>query len=165
MAEPVSAAIGIGANLGDRRQTIAEAVRAIGRISGVELDEVAEPVETEAVLLNEDAVPQPDFMNTVCVVQTTLTPRRLLGQLQEIETSFGRPSVAERERWAPRVLDLDLLLYSGNTVDMRDLQVPHPRMTERWFVLKPLADIAPGWVVPGTGRTVTSWLSEVEQHA
>ncbi len=95
-------------------------------------------------------VEQPDFVNAVAALLTTLPPRDLLIQLQGIERRAGR----ERDgtRWGPRVLDLDLLVYSGARIDEPGLSVPHPGIAERNFVLLPLGEIAPDLVVPGLGR-------------
>ena len=95
-------------------------------------------------------VEQPDFVNAVAAMLTTLQPGDLLAELQEIERRQGR----ERNgtRWGPRVLDLDLLVYSGVSVDEPGLTVPHPGIAERNFVLLPLGEIAPDLVIPGLGR-------------
>jgi len=93
------------------------------------------------------------YLNTAAVLETSLSPKNLLAGLLEIERALGRDRAAG-ERWGPRVIDLDLLLYGGLTLDEPGLQVPHPRMHERAFVLVPLAEVARDWAVPGTGRTV-----------
>ncbi|KAA0254628.1 2-amino-4-hydroxy-6-hydroxymethyldihydropteridine diphosphokinase [Acidobacteria bacterium ACD] len=100
---------------------------------------------------------QPDFWNAVAVGRTRLPARALLARLLRLERSLGRRRRGA-DRNGPRVLDLDLLLYGGATLDDRPLRVPHPRLFERRFVLAPLAELAPGWVVPGTGRSVASLL-------
>ena len=95
-------------------------------------------------------IEQPDFVNAVAALLTTRPPGDLLAELQEIERRQGR----ERDgtRWGPRVLDLDLLVYSGVSVDEPGLTVPHPGIAERNFVLLPLGEIAPDLVIPGLGR-------------
>ena len=127
--------IGLGANLGDARQTIAAAIQTLRESSGV-------LALRQAPLYSSDPVDAqgPIFINTVVVVDTTLDPLPLLDLLQAIEHEHGR----ERPyRNAPRTLDLDLLLYGAQTIDTPRLSVPHPRMHQRAFVLRPLQDLAP----------------------
>lgn len=128
--------IGLGANLGDARQTIAAAIQALRESSGV-------LALRQAPLYSSDPVDAqgPVFINTVVAVDTTLDPLPLLDLLQAIEQEHGR----ERPyRNAPRTLDLDLLLYGAQTINTPRLSVPHPRMHQRAFVLRPLQDLAPG---------------------
>lgn len=94
-------------------------------------------------------VPQGDFLNAVLVLDTIRGPGPLLAELLAIETTAGR---VRREQWGPRILDLDLLLYGDAVIDAPGLQVPHPRMHQRRFVLAPLAEVWPDAVVPGKGR-------------
>jgi 2-amino-4-hydroxy-6-hydroxymethyldihydropteridine diphosphokinase len=127
--------IGLGANLGDARQTIAAAIQTLRESSGV-------LALRQAPLYTSDPVDAqgPVFINTVVAVDTTLDPLPLLDLLQAIEQEHGR----ERPyRNAPRTLDLDLLLYGTLTIDTPRLSVPHPRMHQRAFVLRPLQDLAP----------------------
>jgi 2-amino-4-hydroxy-6-hydroxymethyldihydropteridine diphosphokinase len=141
--------VGVGANLGDRRATIEAAVAALpGVVAVSELRETA-PV---------GVVDQPAFLNGAVALETELSPRELLETLLEVERSLGR----ERgERWGPRTIDLDLLLYGEETLDEPGLTVPHPRLHERRFALEPLAELDPGLVVPGRGR-VRELLSELD---
>lgn len=128
--------IGLGANLGDARQTIAAAIQTLRDSSGV-------LALRQAPLYSSDPVDAqgPVFINTVVAVDTTLDPLPLLDLLQAIEQAHGR----ERPyRNAPRTLDLDLLLYGAQTINTPRLSVPHPRMHQRAFVLRPLQDLAPG---------------------
>lgn len=97
----------------------------------------------------ESAIQQPDYINAVVEVETGLLPETLLAALQEIEQAHGR--VRTGERWGPRPLDLDILLYGGRQIHSPNLQIPHPRMTERAFVLYPLHEIAAGLEIPGCG--------------
>lgn len=92
--------------------------------------------------------PQDHYLNAVAVIQTVLGPRPLLDRCLDIERSVGR---VQRERWGPRLIDLDILLYSDAVIDAPGLRVPHPRMTERRFVLAPLAEVWPGAEIPGHG--------------
>lgn len=132
---PVSAWIGLGANLGDRLATLRTALSAMGALPGTRVQGVSSLYGSAPV----DAG-GPDYLNAVAQVQTTLAPHALLAQLQAIEQAAGR----ERPyRNAPRTLDLDLLLYGTQHIATPDLTVPHPRMFERAFVLQPLAELAP----------------------
>lgn len=98
-------------------------------------------------------IEQPDYVNAAVAMLTQLSARNFLNELQKIEARRGR----ERDdvRWGPRVLDLDLLVFAGETIDQPDLKVPHPGIAERNFVLLPLREIAPGLVIPGLGRLVS----------
>ena len=96
-------------------------------------------------------IPQPDYVNAVAVVATSLGPRALLARLHAIERHHKRRRDATTLRNAPRTLDLDLLLYGALRMHVADLVVPHPRMHERAFVLKPLTDVAPAVTIPGRG--------------
>jgi 2-amino-4-hydroxy-6-hydroxymethyldihydropteridine diphosphokinase len=138
--------VALGANLGPRELTIQRAVNLLGTAAGVELAEQSALRETEPV----GVVDQPRFLNGVVAVDTTLSPRELLDTLLRIERELGR--TREGERWGPRTIDLDLLVYGSDTVDEPGLRVPHPRLHERRFVLEPLAELAPDLEVPGVGR-------------
>jgi 2-amino-4-hydroxy-6-hydroxymethyldihydropteridine diphosphokinase len=146
--------LGLGANLGDRERTLLVAVDALDAEEGIEVVEVSTLRETDPVGVGE----QPPFLNGVVAVDTTLPARELLDRLLRLEQRFGRVRVAGEH--APRTLDLDLLLYDDETIDEPGLTVPHPRMHERRFVLEPLAELAPGLLVPGLGP-VESLLSGV----
>jgi 2-amino-4-hydroxy-6-hydroxymethyldihydropteridine diphosphokinase len=98
---------------------------------------------------------QPDYCNAVCAITTRWPPAMLLGALQGIEDAAGRKRGGER--WGPRLLDLDLLLYDALVVDTPSLKLPHPQMHLRNFVLAPLADLAPALVVPGHGKVIDLW--------
>lgn len=139
-------ALGLGSNLGDRRAHLAfgrrRATRWVDRLRCSSLYET-EPRERPD---------QPPFLNACCVGVTTLPAEALLERCREIERTAGRGPGGER--FGPRTLDLDLLLYGDRIIDTRRLRVPHPRMTERAFVLVPLAEIASDWVHPVKGLTV-----------
>lgn len=104
---------------------------------------------------------QPDFINAVACLETELGPHALLSALQGIEQQHGRRR--DGPRWGPRTLDLDLLLYDQRVIDEEQLQVPHPRMTERAFVLGPMAELAPDWEIPGRG-TVQTLLDALQEQ-
>jgi 2-amino-4-hydroxy-6-hydroxymethyldihydropteridine diphosphokinase len=103
--------------------------------------------------------PQPDYLNGCATVKTSLRALDLLTILQAIETDFGR---VRREVWGARTLDLDLLLYDNLIVDLPTLQIPHPRMLERAFVLIPLAEIAPDWREPKSGESIATLCNKLE---
>ncbi len=137
--------VGLGANLGDRERTLSAAVDALGTQEGIEVVAVSRLRETDPVGVGE----QPRFLNGVAALDTTLAARELLGRLLALEQRFGRIRVPGEH--GPRTLDLDLLLYGDEEIDEPGLTVPHARLHERRFVLEPLAELAPGLVVPGRG--------------
>ena len=146
--------VGIGANLGPREETLRRAVDLLGRADGVEVVGVSELRETDPV----GVVDQPPFLNGAVSVETTLSPRALLDLLLEVERSLGR---VRGERWGPRVVDLDLLVYGIEVLDEPGLHVPHPRLHERRFALEPLADLNPELEIPGRG-TVSALLAALD---
>lgn len=134
-ARPVSAYVALGANLGDARRTVRQAVQDLGRLPQTRLVRVSSLYRTAPVDSSG-----PDYINAVAEVVTSLTPHALLAELQRLELAAGR----ERPYLnAPRTLDLDILLYDDLTLDSPTLTIPHPRMATRAFVLVPLAEIAP----------------------
>ena len=139
----VRAYVGLGANLGDSVAAIQSALKAIAQLPQTELVE-ASPLYRSAPV---DAG-GPDYTNAVAAIATRLQADELLTRLQSIETAHGRERPFVN---APRSLDLDLLLYAGEVIESPRLRVPHPRMHERAFVLRPLADLAPHLVIPGRG--------------
>jgi 2-amino-4-hydroxy-6-hydroxymethyldihydropteridine diphosphokinase len=140
-----TAYVGLGANIGPREVTLLRAVDMLGAADGVDVVAVSQLRETEPV----GVVDQPRFLNGAVRVETTLPPRALLDLLLEIERTLGR---VRDERWGPRTVDLDLLVYGRETVDEPGLRVPHPRLQERAFALEPLAELDPELDVPGLGR-------------
>jgi 2-amino-4-hydroxy-6-hydroxymethyldihydropteridine diphosphokinase len=137
--------VGLGANLGPREETLRRAVELIDRTPGVDVLAVSELRETEPV----GAVDQPPFLNGAVALETSLSARELLDLLLDVERELGR---VRNERWGPRLVDLDLLLYGAETIDEPGLRVPHPRLHERRFALEPLAELDPDLVIPGRGR-------------
>lgn len=137
--------VGLGANLGERERTLREAIAALAAEDGIEVVAVSALRETEPVGVGE----QPRFLNGAVALDTTLEARELLDRLLAVEERFGRVRVPGEH--GPRTLDLDLLLYGVEQIDEPELTVPHPRLHERHFVLEPLAELAPGLVVPGRG--------------
>jgi 2-amino-4-hydroxy-6-hydroxymethyldihydropteridine diphosphokinase len=132
--------VGMGANLGDARSTLAAAAEALAGLG--EVRAVSPLYETDPVGLED----QPVFLNGAVALATRLGPHELLDGLLAIEARFGRERMV---RWGPRTLDLDLLAMDGVELDDERLTVPHPRLEEREFALRPLADVAPGLVVGG----------------
>jgi 2-amino-4-hydroxy-6-hydroxymethyldihydropteridine diphosphokinase len=128
--------VGVGANLGDRWATIRGALAALARAPGITTLETSAVYETAPVGILD----QPPFLNLVAGVETTLTPEALLAVLLELERAAGRRREQER-RWGPRTLDLDLLLFEGETRAGPTLILPHPRMWERAFVTVPLREL------------------------
>lgn len=146
MMPVIQACIGLGANLGDAADTLRKAVEALDHREGINVREVSRFYRTPA-WGRED---QPDFINAVALLETSLTPRALLERLLAVETEFGRHR-PDGERWGPRTLDLDLLLYGDVVIDEPGLRVPHPHLHERAFALVPLLDVLPEARIPGYG--------------
>ena len=132
--------VGVGANLGDREATIRTALDALPGVVAVSALRETDPV---------GVADQPPFLNGAAALETELAARELLETLLAVERELGR----ERgERWGPRTIDLDLLLYGNETIDEPGLTVPHPRLHERRFALEPLVDLDPELVIAGRGR-------------
>jgi 2-amino-4-hydroxy-6-hydroxymethyldihydropteridine diphosphokinase len=131
--------LGLGSNLGDRLAFLQLAVEGLAARAGTVVA-VSAVYETEPV----GGPPQPDYLNAAIALDTTLSARELLGVAKALEAEAGREP---GERWAPRTLDIDVLMVGDERVDEPDLVVPHPRIHQRAFVLAPLADVAPGLVV------------------
>lgn len=128
--------LSIGSNIGDRLYYLEEAVRMLDARSGTSVSAVSSIYETTPVGFTEQA----DFLNLVCRVETELGAQALLLACQEIEQELGR---VREVRWGPRTVDLDILLYNNENIEMENLTIPHPRMQERAFVLIPLLEIEP----------------------
>jgi 2-amino-4-hydroxy-6-hydroxymethyldihydropteridine diphosphokinase len=146
--------VGLGANLGDREATLRRAVELLRAARGVEVVAVSSLRETEPV----GVVDQPRFLNGAVALETELSPRELLETLLAVERDLGR--VRGGERWGPRTVDLDLLVYGDLVVDEHGLHVPHPRLHERAFALEPLAELDPTLEIPGRGK-VSALLAEL----
>jgi len=146
LTSPTGAHVGLGSNLGDREATLRGALDQLAGADGVQVVAVSTLRETEPVGPVTD---QPAFLNGVVEVETSLTARELLALLLAVEAEFGRTRTGPRG--GPRTLDLDLLLFGDERIDEPDLQVPHPRLGERAFVLEPLAEL--GWTPPAQGYT------------
>ena len=137
MIEFITAYLGLGSNLGDRQLMIESAFKALDHVENIKLVSTSHLHETEPIGPGMQGL----YLNAAIKIQTTLRPRQLLETILEIERSLGRDR-AQEERWGPRTLDIDLLLYGDLVLDEQGLQIPHPMMQERGFVLIPLAEIA-----------------------
>ncbi len=146
--------IGIGSNEGDRLQAISDAVKILGATEGIRVVQMATIIETEPV----GGPPQGPYLNTVVEVDASLSPPALFAALKAIERRLGRSPSGER--WGPRPMDLDLLLYDDLVLTSVDLEIPHPRLHERRFVLEPLTQLAPDLIHPRLKRTTTELLTE-----
>ena len=135
--------VGLGSNLGEREATLWKALEGLGATERIEVVAVSSFRETDPV----GVVDQPRFVNAAAALETSLPPRELLERLLDVERSLGRDRAVE-ERWGPRTVDLDLLLYGGESIDEPGLEVPHPRLTERAFVLEPLLELDPNLRLP-----------------
>lgn len=149
-----TAYIGLGSNVGDREKYLKSAIAVLGSIGTV--GPVSGLYATEPV----GPISQPDFLNAVLKLRTALSPEALLAELLRIEQENGRDRASVPPK-GPRTLDLDLLSYDGLVLDTSPLRLPHPAIAERRFVLVPLAEIAPEWRHPATGKSATQLLKEL----
>ena len=131
----VQAYLGLGSNIGDRKQQLLKAIDLIGNIKGIKVTKQSSIYETAPIGYTD----QPNFLNLCLEIETELSPQQLLKHCLDIEQQLHR---VREIRWGPRTLDLDILLYSDNIIETDNLSIPHPRMQERAFVLIPLNDIA-----------------------
>ena len=146
--------VGVGSNLGDRWGRLAHAARELRATAGVALVQASRVYDAAPI-----GPPQPRYLNAVLELETSLPALDVLDLVQEVERTGGR--VRGPERWGPRTLDLDLLLYGEAVVRVPRLVVPHPGLAVRRFVLAPLGELCPERTVPGTGRTVAQLLALV----
>ncbi len=156
MDAPVTVYLGLGSNLGDRRAALSDALSRLHAAPGLTLTACSSVYETEPWGVAD----QPAFLNLAAGFATTLPPAALLTACQSVEAKVGRTPTY---RWGPRTIDVDILLYGGQAIslDNPDLQIPHPRLRERAFVLAPLAEIAAYVKTPPDGATVGELLEQV----
>ncbi len=148
--------IAAGSNLGEREMMLEQAFRALAAVSGLKPLRTAAVYETVPV----GEIPQGHFLNTVWQFETSLAPEDLLQVLLACEKRLGR---VRTEKNAPRTIDLDLAAYEDRIVAADGLTLPHPRLHERWFVLKPLCDLAPDWVHPVQHQSALELLKKIEE--
>ncbi|MEB3885996.1 2-amino-4-hydroxy-6-hydroxymethyldihydropteridine diphosphokinase [Lyngbya sp. CCY1209] len=147
-------AIAMGSNLGDSHRTLEKALKTIDQTPGITVKAYSSWYKTAPI-----GPSQPDFLNGCALLEVQLTPQELLQTLLDIEDQFGR---VRQERWGPRTLDLDVLLFGDLILETPELQIPHPRMTDRAFVLVPLAEIAPDWIEPVSGKAISQLVKQVD---
>ena len=153
-AEPVSVYLGLGSNVGDRKENLDKAISFLSQRLRVE--KVSSVYDTTP----EDNPDQPRFLNMVGHAYTTLEPQALLALVKGIEAKLGRVPTT---RYSPRTMDIDILFYGKQVIESPTLTVPHARISERAFVLVPLNEIAPELVHPVSGKTVKQMLAELKQ--
>lgn len=152
---PATAYIALGANLGDRRANIESALEKLRQTPNLTLQKISTLIENAAMGGPADS---PPFLNGAAEIQTTLSAAQLLTRLLEIEKEIGR---VRREKWGPRLIDLDLLLYDNQIISEPNLTLPHPLLHVRRFVLEPLAQIAPELVHPVLHKTIRALLGQL----
>ncbi|MDO8462519.1 MAG: 2-amino-4-hydroxy-6-hydroxymethyldihydropteridine diphosphokinase [Deltaproteobacteria bacterium] len=158
-----TAFIGIGSNLGDRISLCQQATQKIAALPKTDLIQQSPLYETEPVVLpHQQKEKEPWFINGVVQIETNFEAKELLKNLQEIEGQMGR---LRTDRWAPRIIDLDLLFFDSVVSSAPNLTLPHPEITKRRFVLQPLADIAPDWEHPLVKKLVRTLLKELEDRS
>ncbi|MEB3828269.1 2-amino-4-hydroxy-6-hydroxymethyldihydropteridine diphosphokinase [Phormidium sp. CCY1219] len=146
--------IALGSNLGDSLATLEDALNTLEALPGITLKARSRWYKTAPI-----GPSQPDYLNGCALLDVTLSPQELLATLLAVENQFGR---VREERWGPRTLDLDVILFGDLILDSPELQIPHPRMRERAFVLVPLAEIAPDWIEPVSQLTISELLQKVD---
>lgn len=150
----ITAYLSLGSNMGNRQRNLEDALSLIKNYQGIKLEKISSFYETEPV----GYVDQDWFLNAVVEIATDLTPQELLGVVGEIEEELGRVRTI---RWGPRTIDVDILFYGGKMVVEENLEIPHPRIQERAFVLKPLGELAPYLIHPYYGQTVEELLGNL----
>ncbi|PSN20084.1 2-amino-4-hydroxy-6-hydroxymethyldihydropteridine diphosphokinase [filamentous cyanobacterium CCP5] len=148
------AAIALGSNLGDSPQILRDALKILDGHRDIQVIAQSRIYRTAPV-----GPPQPDIYNSCALLSTRLRPPELMQELLRVEQIFGR---VRREKWGPRSLDLDLLLFDQRILDSPTLKIPHPRMADRAFVLVPLAEIAPDWIEPISEQTIAEMVKKVD---
>ena len=147
-------AIALGSNLGNSLDTVTNALKSLANIPGIDLIATSSWYKTKAI-----GPPQPDYVNGCAVLQVQQQPDDLLTLLQGIELQFGR---VRTEKWGARTLDLDILLYDNLVMNTVNLIIPHSYLTQRAFVLLPLAEIAPNWIEPISKKAIAQLAKEVD---
>jgi len=148
-------ALALGSNLGDRLGNLRKAMRLL-RLSDVRITSTSDIFETEPCGKPD----QPRFLNACAIIETEKEGEEILALLKDIEKQIGRQ---EREKWGPREIDIDIIFIDQKIIDSEMLQVPHPEMHKRDFVLKPLAQVVPDWIHPVLKRSVHELASEIPE--
>ena len=148
--------IGVGSNKGDRQKYIEKALEYLRADENIVIKKASEIIETEAEGNND----HPMFLNSVIELETFLDPYTLFKKLKNIERLLGRKE--GQDKWSPRVIDLDILLFDDLVIKGKNLKIPHPLMHKRYFVLKPLSEIAPLAKHPILDKTISELLNELE---
>jgi 2-amino-4-hydroxy-6-hydroxymethyldihydropteridine diphosphokinase len=148
--------LGLGSNWGEREANLRAALARLDQTPDIHVTRVGSLLETKPV---GGPGGQPEFLNAAAIVESPLPPQELLHATQDIERALGR---VRRERWGPRTLDIDLLLYDDLILQAPDLEIPHPRFAVRRFMLQPAAEIAAEWVYPINGWTVERLLANLK---
>ena len=154
MAKDSQCAIALGSNLGDSLTTLEGTINQLSQTAGITVQACSSWYQTAPV-----GPPQPDFINGCALLEVELTPQELLRDLFGVENQFER---VRQQRWGARTLDLDLLLFDDLILETSDLEIPHPRMNERAFVLVPLAEIAPNWIEPKSKEAIARLVQAVD---
>lgn len=149
--------LGIGSNLGDREFHLAEACRLIDLLPETKIIQCSSMLETEPWGLTD----QPSFKNMVIEINSNLTPEKLLENLLQIEDKMGRVRTV---KWGPRIIDIDILFYNQTIIETDRLQIPHPYLPEREFVLEPFVEIAPDFKHPITGIKISEYLKIIKME-
>jgi 2-amino-4-hydroxy-6-hydroxymethyldihydropteridine diphosphokinase len=152
LSEGTRAYLGLGSNIGDRLANLTKAVELLKARTGLRISRISNIYETAPVGLLD----QPWFLNAVVECYTSLTARELLETCLDVERRMGR---VRRIKWGPRIIDIDLLLYGDENFSEEGLEVPHPRMIERLFVLIPLEELYPNW--EANGRTIREMIDSL----
>ncbi|MEA5619659.1 2-amino-4-hydroxy-6-hydroxymethyldihydropteridine diphosphokinase [Cronbergia sp. UHCC 0137] len=147
-------AIALGSNMGESLEILEASLEILEKTAGISLEAKSSWYKTKPM-----GPPQPDYLNGCVILEVEMSPQALLATLLATEQRFGR---VRQLHWGPRTLDLDLLLYDDLILDQPNLQIPHPGMQERGFVLVPLAEIAPTWIHPVSEQTIESLLKGID---
>lgn len=145
--------IGFGSNLSDREEYIKKAILKIGELPHTSIVATSSIINTKPI----GKADQPDFLNCVIKIETKYTPNRLLTELQNIENDMGR---IRKERWGPRIIDLDILFFNDEIINTKNLQIPHPEILNRKFVLTSMNEIAPQFLHPIEKKTMEELLKK-----
>ena len=148
-------AIAFGSNIGESLAILEGAMKSLEKTPGIIIKAKSSLYRTAPV----GGPSQPDYLNGAAILEVQLSPQKLLDTLLNIEQEFGR---VRQEHWGPRTLDLDILLFDDLILETPDLQIPHPRMTQRAFVLVPLAEIAPDWIEPVSREPISQLLQKLD---